>query len=369
MLESKIFPSRRSVLGIGWRSLTAAGIAGSLPQISHAAAGDRALVCLYLLGGYDGNSLLVPLDKSQYSAYAGIRGRLALSTDELLPVRAIKNPGEYGFHPALGELRDLYNLGALAVVANVGSPQPVPGHRYDSMAFLQGGSFTPAFAAAYSGSTISDGDSALTTNRGVSMVRLDGVRTLPHRPQIESAAGAVKFRTSFPPTAAGRALRQVAGLIQGARSTGLRRTVFTVPVGGFDTHREQVEAQASLFRELSSAIGAFYAALDESGMAREVTLFTDSEFGRSLAPNAAGGTNHGWGNHHLVVGGAVLGDDIYGTFPDMVSSARDANGGWVPTTSRDQYLSTLAKWAGMSDPEITRTFPTLGGERNLGFLS
>jgi uncharacterized protein (DUF1501 family) len=369
MSKTNPFPSRRSLLGIGWRSLAAAGIAGSLPQLRATASGDRSLVCIYLVGGSDGNNLIVPLDKAQYTAYAGMRQGLAIGADDLLPVRGVKNPGEYGFHPALGELRDLYNRGVLGVVANVGSFQAKAGHPYDSMAFLRGGYMTPGFAAAQSGLKVSDTDRALTTDHGVSVVHLDGRRAVENRRQIVQAAGAVHFRTTFPPNTLGRALQEVAGLIHGARANAMRRTVITVPMGGFDTHGAQAQIQSNMFRELSSGIAAFYSAMEETGVARDVTVFTDSEFGRSLAPNAEGGTNHGWGNHHLVIGGAVLGGDVYGTFPDMMSAARDANGGWVPTTSRDQYLATLASWAGMSDPDVSRAFPRLNGDRNLGFLA
>jgi uncharacterized protein (DUF1501 family) len=140
-------------------------------------------------------------------------------------------------------------------------------------------------------------------------------------------------------------------------------------MGGFDALRGQAGIQPYLFRELSSAMAAFYAANEERGSARDVTTFTDSEFGRSLSSNAANGTGVGWGNHHLVMGGSVLGGDIYGTFPDMATAARDANGGWVPTTSHDQYLATLAGWAGTPYSELARAFPRLNGDANLGFLA
>ena len=99
------------------------------------------------------------------------------------------------------------------------------------------------------------------------------------------------------------------------------------------------------------------------GTARDVTTFTDSEFGRSLSPNKTKGTDHGWGNHQLVMGSSVLGGDIYGTFPEMATAARDARSGWVPTTSRDDYLATLAGWAGT--PYKAR----LNGGATLGFMA
>ncbi|HXK03324.1 MAG TPA: DUF1501 domain-containing protein [Verrucomicrobiae bacterium] len=347
-------------------------MAGNLPRIHAAVAGDRFVVGIYLIGGNDGNNLIVPLDSAQYAAYAKLRGSLAVPADELLPVRAVKNPGEYGFHPALGEMRDLYSRGVLAVVANVGSPRPGPSesaHNYQSMAFLSGGYLTPAFAAEKAGITVTDAGRALTTAHGASMLPLDGSLAVPDRKEMADAAAAIRFRTQFPPTSLGRALSEVAALIQSARAHGVRRAILTVGMGGFDTHRSQGEVQPALFRELSSAMAALFAANEESGTTKDITVFTDSEFGRTVSPNGTGGTGHGWGNHQIVMGGAVLGGDIYGTFPDMTTAARDAAGGWVPTTSRDRYLSTVAGWAGLGDHELRRSFPRTNSDANLGFLA
>lgn len=340
MSDRNRFPSRRRLVELGWRTLALAGAAGALPRASGAAeSSDRILVCIYLIGGNDGDNLVVSLDRAQYDAYVRIRGPLALSTKELLPVRAVTNSGEYGFHPAMGELRDLYNRGVLGVVSNVGSArlaEPRSSHRYDSMAFLPGGYMTPGFAGP---------GRALTTNRGVSMVPLDGMGAGHDHARLLQAAGAARFRTQFPDTSLGRALKEVASLIQASVTSGIRRPLFTATMGGFDTHGGQAEAQPSLFRELSGAMAALYSATEEMGVARDVTAFTDSEFGRSLRPNAGRGTDHGWGNHQLVMGGSVLGGDIHGKFPEMI--AAPSEGGWVPTTSRDEYLATLAGWGGM----------------------
>ena len=108
---------------------------------------------------------------------------------------------------------------------------------------------------------------------------------------------------------------------------------------------------------------------EEAGFADKVTVFTESEFGRTVSPVSHSGSGDGWGNHHLVMGGSVLGHDIYGTFPDMVTAERDADGGWVPTTSREQYLSTLANWAGVPYSDLQGAFPRLRGNANLGFMT
>jgi uncharacterized protein (DUF1501 family) len=306
-----------------------------------AAFGDRILVCVHLTGGNDGNSLIAPLDSTRYQAYAQLRGGLALRAEDLLRVRGVTNPGEFGFNPAMPELRDLYNRGVLGVVANVGDPRNYSGkprHIYESMAFLKGGFFTPAFAAQRAGVTVTDGDGIVTTTHGVSMVPMDGARgTLNSNRMVEAARG-VAIRTEFPDNLMGRSLRDVAGLIH---TTAMRRAVYTVNFTGFDTHIDQPAQERLLLRQLSIAMASFYAALEEIGAARRVVAYTDSEFGRNITPNGAGGTEDGWGNHHLVLGASMLGGDIHGVFPDMASAARDANGGWVPTMSRDQFLSIL----------------------------
>ena len=129
-------------------------------------------------------------------------------------------------------------------------------------------------------------------------------------------------------------------------------------MGGF--HSSKPGELHALFGELSGAMGAFYAATEELGIAGDVTAFTDSEFGRSLFPNNSGGTGRGWGNHHLVMGKSVLGGDIYGEFPDVAAAALDPAEGWVPTTSHERYLGTLSGWVGLPDS---------GWERNLGFMA
>jgi uncharacterized protein (DUF1501 family) len=361
-------PTRRSVLG-----LAAAGIASNLQKIAQAAApADRTLVCIYLVGGSDGNNLIVPLESSQYQAYAKLRGSLALPSGDLLPVQASHNSGSYGFHPALSELRDLYNQGALAVVANVGTPagqDRQPGYDYSSMSFVPGGYFTLDFARARTGLKITDKDRVLTTDRGISMAPLDGNGSASTYQEITREAKTIRFRTEFPSAGVGNTLKDVAALMRAARGQGIRNPLFTVPMGGFDTFGSSLEKQASLFRQLSTGMAALYSAAEEAGLAANLTVFTDSEFGRTIAPNSNNGMGRGWGNHHLVMGGSVLGHDIYGVFPDMATAARDANGGWVPTTSRDQYLSTLANWAGVPYSDLRGVFPRLRGTANLGFMA
>lgn len=338
-----------------------AGMAGRTP-LSAATGAGRALVCIYLVGGNDGNNLVVPLDSGQYNAYAASRGELALAAPALLPVRAAASQAIYGLHPAMGALQSLYERGALAVVANVGAPRESAGkprHRYDSLAFWPGGHLmlpvgTPA--GVFSGVGLSVLGAAPAAGQAADLEK-----------QAAAAAGAL--HTSFPSTGIGGALRNAAGLILAGAASGIARPALMVTMGGFDTHDRQLEQQQALFADLSAALSAFYAATVENGIERQVTVYTDSEFGRSLQPNASHGTDHGWGNHQLVMGGAVLGGDVYGQFPDMRASARDANGGWVPTAPRDRYLSTLALWAGMPFEETSRRYPEARTAASMGFLA
>ena len=124
---------------------------------------------------------------------------------------------------------------------------------------------------------------------------------------------------------------------------------------------------------LDAAAGAFFSALDSLGMTSQVTLFTESEFNRTANANANLGTDHAWGGHHLVLGGAVRGGQTYGTFPQhQLSGPDDAGdrGNWIPTTALDQYAATLGSWFGVPDADLERILPNLRNfpARNLGFV-
>jgi uncharacterized protein (DUF1501 family) len=140
---------------------------------------------------------------------------------------------------------------------------------------------------------------------------------------------------------------------------------------GFDTHTNQLQLHPLLLGALSAALFAFQSALEELGVAQDVTTCTLSEFGRSLSSNGKG-TDHGWGSVQLVLGGSVQGGDLYGTMPDLAPDGPDDLGGGriLPTTAVEQYAATLGAWLGLSGPTLAQTFPNLGnfGAANLGFL-
>jgi uncharacterized protein (DUF1501 family) len=167
-------------------------------------------------------------------------------------------------------------------------------------------------------------------------------------------------------------LAMVAKVISVRAALGAARQVFLVSMGGYDTHSAQVTTQTNLLSQLASAISFFQSTMDGMGTANDVTLFTASDFGRTLIENGDG-SDHGWGSHHFVVGGAVKGKEIYGAFPDLtLNVSTDAgNGRLIPTTSVEQYAATMAKWMGVTDANLPVILPNLinFSQQNLGFMN
>ena len=175
-------------------------------------------------------------------------------------------------------------------------------------------------------------------------------------------ANAPALTTVFPNTGLADQLKTVSRLIAARSALGVKRQVYFCSLGGFDTHgADQLVDQSNLLGTVSDAMSAFYRATVELNVAQQVTSFTMSDFGRDFPANGNGGSDHGWGSHHLVVGGAVQGNKLYGTFPTLrVNGPDDTSGGrWIPTTPTEQYAATLARWFGLSPAEIAATFPTL----------
>ena len=185
-------------------------------------------------------------------------------------------------------------------------------------------------------------------------------------------ASAPAVTTVFPDTNFAQQLKMAARLISVRSLLGLRRQVFFTALGGFDTHGAQNVDHPVLLRNLSKALDAFYKATVELGVSTEVTTFTASDFGRTLVNNEQG-TDHGWGNHQFILGGAVKGGECYGKYPNVLVAGPDdayEQGRWIPTTSVDQYAATLAKWFGVSATDIPLVVPNIARfpSRDLGFL-
>jgi len=429
-----------------------------------AGAGYKALVCVFMNGGNDGNNMFV--DLNQYSAYSSARNAagLAIPQASLLPVSPAIG-GSYGFHPNMPEIQSLFNSGKLAVLCNEGPlVEPLTKTTYqngtgkkplqlfshsdqvglsqtaiantvsqtgwggrvaDKILGLNGGATFPQnvsiagvnlfltgvdtrqLAVADSGTSLAnvlilnDAPSASATDISSRKASFTELRTLDNNFKLVKASSDIRsssiqtdnalsnvnpnLTTIFPNTSLGRQLKQVALLIKASTDPtagiNMKRQIFFTQIGGFDTHSAQLNGQVNLLTQMSQAINAFYAATVELGIQNNVTLFTMSDFGRTLQPAGSGaaavGSDHAWGNHQLIVGGSVLGRTLYGTYPTLaLGGPNDTDGGsnprgrWIPTTSVEQYAATLATWYGLSSADLTAVFPLIGrfATPNLGFL-
>ncbi|HEY3841093.1 MAG TPA: DUF1501 domain-containing protein [Bryobacteraceae bacterium] len=167
---------------------------------------------------------------------------------------------------------------------------------------------------------------------------------------------------TFPNSDIGSQLQQVAQIIQVQAKLGATRQIFFCSQGGFDTHSDQLPQQSQLMGNLAAALVAFNNAMNTLGQTNNVTVFTESEFSRTFQPNGNAGTDHAWGSHHIVMGGAVQGGQVYGTYPTLALSGPDDSGdrgNWVPTTATDQYGAALANWFGMQAADASYVFPNL----------
>jgi len=444
-------------------ALTAAGLAARLAPLGlagHAAsaaaqsapADYKALVCVFLFGGVDGNSLVVPLDDAGYGRYAAVRtaaSGLNLAQDALLPVQP-SGAGAYGLHPRLAEIQPLFGQGKLAILANVGTlTEPTTRANYtaarpdnlyshsdqqaqwqssvsegasrtgwggrlaDRMAALNGAAGFPVVTSIAGVNLFVTGASssplALPASGGLALqgfnttaastARLAAMQAILAADRDNAyvqAAGDITARalslsgvvnpiltaTDSPvlplfqgqTSSVAQQLLQVAKIIGARAQTGARRQVFFVSLGGFDTHTNELATLDTLLGQLSPALKAFHDATVALGVASQVTTFTLSDFGRTFMPASGGGTDHAWGNHHFILGGAVRGGALYGRYPQLERSGpddADTEGRWIPTTAVDQYGATLARWFGASAEDLAAIFPNLGrfATADLGFLA
>ena len=240
-----------------------------------------------------------------------------------------------------------------------------------SLALKGFGSATPPQARLNALTTL------LTSDNGLSLVQATNnamANSMSDAAALEAAlAKTTALKTQFPTTSLGAQLQQVAQIIQVQSYLGMSRQIFFCSLGGFDTHAGELETHNNLYPQLSQALAAFYAATEELGMAENVSTFTESDFSRTFQPTTTDGSDHAWGSHHLVLGGAVKGGQIYGQFPTFELSGlndADVRGRWIPTTSIDQYGATLCSWFGIPDNALAAVFPNLSnfGTPKLGIF-
>ena len=482
--------SRRDFLRASACTLGGAALASTFESLgligayAQSASDYRALVCVFLNGGNDGNNMIVPLDQfngpsgSTTIGYSNVRGpsTLALAQSSLVLVNPPSQSGQYGLHPNLAPevanpsvqfkgLLDVWNQGRLAVVSNVGPlVEPLTRTTYqngtgrrplqlfshsdqinqwqsalansvsrtgwggrlaDRSAPLNGSSTFPQvvtiagislfitganalpLALGDSNSTLgaalpltmtanSSGSSAtdVPTRRAAfdALRALDAEKVLV-RADADTRSSALRTKalldtapnTDFPKlpnTSLGRQLEQVARLVALRDTLGVKRQIFFCQLGGFDTHTNQRGGgQDALLLQLSQAMRGFWETLGDLGVQNNVTTFTLSDFGRTFLPAGSGGivgSDHGWGSHHFVMGGAVRGGNFYGTYPRLeLGGPDDTDGGstprgrWIPTTAVEQYAATLASWYGLSASDFPAVFPLLDRfpSSNLEFMT
>ena len=441
--------SRRQFLnsGLSMASIgalgTSAWLAGGMGELASADdLGDyKALVCVYLNGGNDGNNTLIPIDAA-YGDYARARGVLALSKDSLTPLGGSSAGHQFGIHPGIAPLAKLYQNKTLSWIANMGPlVQPVtassilamkgvvppflfshvdqtnlqqgwdgmsstitgwagrgiealsPSLRhplqllsYNNNTTLLRGLVTPVTSAPkqyanYYGSAnlLIPTDTQLQAIQSIAQLTSandwDNIR-LKNISNTLNDAKSIAYALANVPQPAGNfgtddlslMLQQTAKLMLAGKNAGLKRQVFLVSWGSFDTHSGQIGTgqlnQDGQLATLGSGLDAFNQSIQGFGLTNNVITFSMSDFARTLQPVGGNGSDHAWGNHHFVMGGPVQGGNVLGTFPSLVLGGPDdmdlaKKGRWTPTTSTDQLGATLMTWMGLSSTQLNKVFPNL----------
>jgi len=197
---------------------------------------------------------------------------------------------------------------------------------------------------------------------------IDNIET--YKAAIEAG---IAVSTAFPDNKLGGQLKTIANTIAVRQALNVRRQIFFISFGNFDTHDNQRNSMLNLQTQISTSIVAFQAAMVELGLSDNVTLFTGSDFGRTAIDNGDG-TDHGWGGHHFVVGGAVQGKKIYGKLPEYDLGAEtytESRGRLIPSVSVEQYAATLGGWFGLNQSELDDALPNLSNfsQKDLGIFS
>ena len=461
-MKIHIKTSRREFLrNLG--ALSAAGIVSNLDLLggfaqarAQQATDYKALVCVFLYGGVDGNNVVIPADSAGYAKYAAVRttaSGINIPVASLNPIQPLSLATPFGLHPSLTEFKTLFDQKKLAVLCNAGTLlQPTTkadylagryrpanlfshsdqqnewqaaiydqtsrtgwgGRLADRIVGMNGGIDFPVVTST-SGITLfmtGNGKSPLSiptsgnfglqgynTNNAANAARMAALKQLLDLDNdnlfvgsaSEIAGTAVDLSATVSPiignnsssiqglftgqtSSIAQQLLAVAKLIEARNSIGIKRQIFFVSLGGFDTHTNEINTHQTLFGQLAPALKAFYDATVQLGVANNVTSFTLSDFGRTFKPAAGQGSDHAWGNHQFILGGAVKGGDFYGRYPTLQLSGPDdvtAEGRWLPGTAVDQYAATLATWFGLPAADLPVVLPTLAKfpVSDLGFMT
>ena len=331
-------------------------------------------------------TLIEPTTRAQYLAGANVPANLFSHTDQQLEWQ---NASQSGRVPSgwAGRIAD-----TLTTQVNPNAKVPMITSVAGDTLFCNGAASTRVSVSPgnVGGANCSEGQTEcaaqqvtaqalLSFGSGLSLVTADNQITTnayayAYAKTLSEAVQSVSpLKTVFPANGLGTQLAQIAQIIQVRAALGVTRQIFFAGIGNFDTHSDQVALQGALLAGISPAIAAFYQATQELGVQNNVTSFTMSDFSRTFQPNTNKGSDHAWGSHHIVVGGAVKGGQMYGTFPNLTLNGPDdsgANGRWVPSTGSVQYAATLAQWFGVSTAQLAGIFPNIGSfnSSNLGFV-
>ncbi len=439
-------------------------------SINNNAEDYKALVCILNSGGIDSFNMLVPRSTAAYNQYAATRSNMALAQGALRPINPLNadpQGRQFGFHPSMVHMQNLFETGKLAFINNVGTliqpitkaqfyagtvPSPLglyshsdqqlqwqTGIPHERTAIGWGGKIADLLISANPNQTISmnislSGSNIFQTGENTVEYSLDpesgslgiidynnqdwvlhtmkraaidgmvnptykNVFKNTYRKTIKTAIDGNEMLSAIldnPPTFNvpfitqdnnfGASLQQIARTIAGRSELNVKRQIFFVDIGGWDMHDELLNAQAEGLTIVDNALHQFNAAMEQLGVSDKVTVFSLSEFSRTLTSNG-NGTDHAWGGNVFVMGGAVNGRRLYGQYPSLALTNYNSNpsldtnplevggGSLIPTTSADQYFAEIALWYGVPASDLVMLFPNIGNFYNpmsgvppIGFL-
>lgn len=423
----------------GWTNMGLINAAAAANRPTYSNGSYKALVCILLSGGNDSYNMLIPRGNDEYNEYAAVRSNLAIDQNQLRAINPLNPDGkEYGLHPELANIQNLFETEKLAFVANVGAlVRPTTLSQYNQQRNLPLGLYSHSDQVQHWQTSVPDdrfangwggrlADILHTNNQSndISMnISLSGINLFQRGDTIQSysintigngsvlisganqnnvyqnlkretvdslleynyqnifekaysnsiigsKSNSIQFDSAIAagdPITVGfgsdqlsKRLKMVARTIAARDILNVNNQTFFVELSGFDNHNDVLAEHSSLMAQLDSALQDFYDALVELQIEDCVTTFTISDFARKLVSNGDG-SDHAWGGHALVMGGAVQGKHIYGHYPDLYlgNGLDTGDGRLIPTTSCDEYFAELALWFGASSSDLDRILPNI----------